>query len=156
MPQIWLLRHRNNEFIIFGPDFGQIAMLWILRGNFWLGPFCESQPSPIQRSSYFKLLSIAPPAPVKYSFSNRYLTYPFSMFLLKKKTDVFHLKIFFSCPCSKRYPAKFSFFLSSNPFLVFTVFDSLFLFLSLLCLCRRMKSGYNEGLWCLRVSDRVI
>ena len=72
------------------------------------------------------------------------------------KTDVFHLKIFFSCPCSKCYPAKFSFFLSSNPFLVFTVFDSLFLFLSLLCLCRRMKSGYNEGLWCLRVSDRVI
>ena len=135
----------------FWPNFNVVDFTW----QFLIRTFLRVSAFPYPEKLLLQIIVHCSSCTGEYSFSNRYLTYPFSMFLLKKNR-CFPSQIFFSCPCSKCYPAKFSFFLSSNPFLVFTVFDSLFLFLSLLCLCRRMKSGYNEGLWCLRVSDRVI
>ena len=124
----WLSLDTKNCHVSPWGDTWQFSIRTFLR--------VSAQPSPIQRSSYFKLLSIAPPAPVKYSFSNRCLSFFSVLLLLFQETrcfpsqNIFFLSMHQMLSCT----AKFSFFLSSNPFLVFTVFDSLFLLLSLFCL----------------------
>ena len=145
MPQIWLLRHRNNEFIIFcarfWPNFNVVDYTW----QFLIRTFCESQPSPIQRSSYFKLLSIAPPAPVKYSFSNRCLSFFSVLLLLFQETRCFPSQNIFFLSMLQTLSCKIFLlsFLQS-----FSCFYSLWFFVplsvTLLPICRRMKCNMNS------------
>ena len=95
MPQIWLLGHRINEFIIFWarfwPNFNVVDFTW----QFLIRTFLRVSAFPYPEKLLLQIIVHCSSCTGEYSFSNRYLTYPFSMFLLKKKQMFSISKYFF-------------------------------------------------------------